>query len=53
MIALVRRRMHKTVIDLGVRRGSVLVLKEYRLARGRRSNGDGEVAYVCKPWMSL
>lgn len=39
--------MHKTVNDLGVRRGSVLVLKEYRLAMGRRSNGDGEVAYVC------
>lgn len=38
--------MHKTVIDLGIRRGSVLVLKEYKLARGRRINGEGEVAYV-------
>ena len=49
-LALVKRRLHRSVFDVGVRRGTVVVLKEYQLARAKRLNGEGEVAYVLQGW---
>lgn len=41
--ALIRGRLHRAVLEQDVGRGSILVLKDYSLARAKRLNGEGEV----------
>ncbi|KAL9124425.1 MAG: hypothetical protein Q9217_006244 [Psora testacea] len=44
--AVVRRRMHRAVLELSVRQGSALVLTDYHIAKGKRLSGEGHVAYL-------
>ena len=43
MSAVVKRRLHKWLTTFDVREGSYVVLKQYRLARGKRLLGEGDV----------
>ncbi|KAL8946263.1 MAG: hypothetical protein Q9222_007319 [Ikaeria aurantiellina] len=44
--ALLKRRIYKTIYCEDVREGSFVILKVYHLAHGKRTNGDGTVAYL-------
>ena len=44
--AVVRRRLHRTLNHGDVREGSFVVLKDYCLARAKRTRLDGEVIYL-------
>ena len=44
--ALIKRKLHRMVLEVGLRRGSVIVVRDYRFNVVPRNDGDGEVAYV-------
>lgn len=41
--ALLKRKIYKTIINRSVIEGSYVILKEYRLAKGKRLTGNGYV----------
>ena len=41
--ALVRRRMHKVVLEHNVGQGSILTLTDYHLAKAKRLSGEGDI----------
>ena len=40
---VMRRRLHKTLIQSDVGRGSVIILKDYKIAMAKRLNAEGRV----------
>ncbi|KAL8813921.1 MAG: hypothetical protein Q9223_006817 [Gallowayella weberi] len=44
--ALLKRKIYKTLYNEDVRDGSFVILKEYRLARGKKINGKGTITYL-------
>lgn len=42
--AVVKRRIHKVLNKREIEEGSIVILKEYKLATAKRLHGDGEVA---------
>ncbi len=45
-IALVKRRLYKTIYSEDVREGSFVILKVYHLAQGERLDGNGIITWV-------
>lgn len=45
-LALVKRRIYKTIYSEDVREGSFVILKVYHLAQGERVDGNGIVKWV-------
>lgn len=46
VLALVKRRIYKTIYSEDVREGSYVILKVYHLAQGEKVNGKGLVKWV-------
>ncbi|KAL9098444.1 MAG: hypothetical protein Q9163_005896 [Psora crenata] len=44
--ALVIRRKHRAILELSVRQGSILVLTDYQVAKGKRLSKEGNVVYL-------
>ncbi|KAL8695700.1 MAG: hypothetical protein Q9224_003227 [Gallowayella concinna] len=44
--ALLKRRIYKTLYNEDIREGSFVILKVYRLARGKKTKGKGTITYL-------